>query len=51
MSRKDFVALLRFGLRAVLVFWQIVGVSVMLAALAYAPIALIRWIWSMAAGV
>lgn len=50
MSRKDFVALLRFGLRAVLVFWQIVGASVMLAALIYGPMVLIRWIWLILAG-
>lgn len=51
MSRKDFVALLRFGLRAVLLFWQIVGASVVLAALIYGPIVLIQWIFSTVVGV
>ncbi|WP_314639599.1 hypothetical protein [Stomatobaculum longum] len=51
MSRKDFVDLLRFLLRVALLFWQTVVASVMLAVLIYAPIVLIRWIWSMAAGV
>lgn len=44
MSRKDFLTMLRFGLRAALLFWQMVGASVMLAALIYAPMALIYWI-------
>ena len=44
MRWKDFVDMLRFMLRVALLFWQAVGASVMLAALIYGPIALIRWI-------
>lgn len=51
MSRKDFLALLRFGLRVALLFWQIAAASVVVAALMVAPIALIQWICSRMAGV
>ena len=44
MRWKDFVDCLRFLLRVALLFWQIVGASVVLGTLIYGPIVLIRWI-------
>lgn len=51
MSWKDFLGYLRFLTRVALFFWKIVVASVVLAALIYAPIVLIRWICSIGAGV
>lgn len=50
MSRKDFLALLRFGLRAALLFWQMVAISVVVAALMVAPLALLQLLCKILAG-
>lgn len=51
MDWDEFVDWLRVGLHDVLMIWQMAVISVIVAVLMCAPIALIQWICSMVGGV